>query len=122
MYYWIRFFHFNLYGEFQHMSETVLSRNNVPIRLTDERWVHIIEEHCELAGMRLEVMDTIANPLRILAGGAEELLALRETSSGKYLVVVYREFEKDGFIITAFLTSKIQFLIRKPGRQEKFKF
>jgi hypothetical protein len=95
------------------MSETVLSRNNVPIRLTDERWVHIIEEHCELAGMRLEVLDVVANPLRILAGGAEELLALRETSSGRYLVVVYREFEKDGFIITAFLTSKIQSLNRR---------
>ncbi|MBS3906750.1 MAG: hypothetical protein KGZ49_06905 [Syntrophaceae bacterium] len=59
-------------------------------------------------------------PLRNLVGSAEELLALRETSPGKYLAVVYREFEKDGFIITAFLTSKIQFLIRKPGRQEKF--
>ena len=95
------------------MSEIVLSRNNVPIRLTDERWVHITEEHCELAGMRLEVLDTVANPLRILVGGAEELLALREISLGKYLVVVYREFEKDGFIITAFLTSKTQSINRR---------
>jgi len=95
------------------MSETVLSKNNVSIRLTDERWVHITEEHCELAGMRLEVLDTVANPLRILSGSAEELLALRETSPGKYLVVVYREFEKDGFIITAFLTSKTQSLNRR---------
>ena len=95
------------------MSEIVLLRNNVPIRLTDERWVHITEEHCELAGMRLEVLDTVANPLRILVGGAEELLALREISLGKYLVVVYREFEKDGFIITAFLTSKTQSINRR---------
>ena len=95
------------------MSEIVLSRNNVPIRLTDERWVHITEEHCELAGMRLEVLDTVANPLRILVGGAEELLALREISLGKYLVVVYREFEKNGFIITAFLTSRTQSLNRR---------
>jgi hypothetical protein len=95
------------------MLEIVLSRNNVPIRLTDERWVHITEEHCELAGMRLEVLDTVANPLRILVGGAEELLALREISPGKYLVVVYREFEKDGFIITAFLTSKTQSINRR---------
>ena len=92
------------------MLEIVLSRNNVPIRLTDERWVHITEEHCELAGMRLEVLDTVANPLRILVGGAEELLALREISPGKYLVVVYREFEKNGFIVTPFLTSRTQSL------------
>ena len=95
------------------MAETVLSKNNVPVRLTDERWVHIIEEHCELAGMRLEVLDTVANPSRILVGGAEELLALREISPGKYLVVVYREFEIDGFIITAFVTSRTQSLDRR---------
>jgi len=95
------------------LAETVLSRNNVPIRLTDERWVHITEEHCELAGMRLEVLDTVANPSRILTGGAEELLALREISAGKYLVVVYREFENDGFIITAFVTTRTQSLDRR---------
>jgi len=46
--------------------EKVLSKNEVPIRLTDERWTHIVEEHCELAGMRLEVLETIVNPSRIL--------------------------------------------------------
>ena len=51
------------------MLETVLSKNGVPIRLTDERWVHITEEHCELAGLRLEVLETVANPSRVLAGG-----------------------------------------------------
>ena len=95
------------------MAETVLSKNNGPIRLTDERWIHIIEEHCELAGMRLEVLDTVANPSRISVGSAEEILALREISPGKYLVVVYREFENDGFIITAFVTSRTQSLDRR---------
>jgi len=47
------------------MIETVLSQNKVPIRLTDERWAHITEEHCELAGMRLEVLEAIENPSRI---------------------------------------------------------
>jgi hypothetical protein len=95
------------------LAETVLSKNNVPIRLTDVRGVHIIEEHCELAGMRLEVLDTVANPSRVLAGGAKEILALREISPGKYLVVVYREFKDDGFIITAFATSRTQSLDRR---------
>lgn len=95
------------------MIEKVLSKNNVPIRLTDERWTHIVEEHCELAGMRLEVVETVSCPLRILAGGAGELLAVREVSHGKNLVVVYREFEDDGFIITAFITSKTKSLNRR---------
>ena len=30
------------------MIAIVTSKNGVPIRLTDERWAHITEEHCEL--------------------------------------------------------------------------
>jgi len=95
------------------MIETILSKNKISIRLTDERWTHITEEHCELAGMRLEVLETIANPFRILAGGDDELLAVRELEEGKYIVVVYRELNNDGFIITAFLTRKTKFFSRR---------
>jgi hypothetical protein len=73
------------------MTETTLSKNDIAIRLTDERWVHTTEEHCELAGMRPEVLEAIASPTRILAGGAGELLAVRPLSERKNLVVVYRE-------------------------------
>ena len=66
------------------MLETVSSKNGVLIRLTDERWAHITEEHCELAGLRLEVLETVANPSRVLAGGKGELLAVREISSPHY--------------------------------------
>ena len=51
------------------MLETVSSKNGVLIRLTDERWAHITEEHCELAGLRLEILETVANPSRVLEGG-----------------------------------------------------
>ena len=95
------------------MIETILSQNKIPIRLTDERWAHITEEHCELAGMRLEVLEAIENPSRILAGGEEELLGIREIEKGKFLVVVYRELNNDGFIITAFLTRRIKSLNRR---------
>jgi hypothetical protein len=70
---------------------TVTSRNGVPIRLTDERWAHIAEEHCEMAGLRPEVLETIGNPTRILAGGEGELLAMREVEAGTWLVAVYWE-------------------------------
>ena len=58
------------------------------------------------AGRQLEVLDAIANPSRILAGKACELLAVQESQTGSHLVVVYREVENDGFIITAFFASK----------------
>jgi len=91
----------------------VLSRRGIPIRLTDERWAHITEEHCELAGLRLEILETVANPSRILAGYKDELLAVREVSPGKHLVVVYREMGSDGFIVTAFLTTRSKSLDRR---------
>lgn len=94
------------------MIEKVLSKNDVSIRLTDERWAHIVEEHCELAGMRLEVLEAVSSPSRILDGKAGELFAVRETLEGKQLVVVCRELENDGFIITAFITSKTNIIDR----------
>ncbi|WP_447862412.1 hypothetical protein [Nitrospira calida] len=95
------------------MTSTVTSKNNKAIRLTDERWVHITEEHAELAGMRLEVLEAVAEPGRILQGGEGELLAVRELAVGKFLVVVYRELETDGFIITAFVTRRAASLNRR---------
>ena len=35
-----------------------------------------------------------------------ELLTVQKIHTSKHLVVVYREIENDGFIITAFITSK----------------
>ena len=93
--------------------DNVISQNGIFIRLTDERWAHITEEHCELAGLRLEVLETVKYPSQIFAGNLGELIALRETKKGKYLVVIYRELQRDGFIITAFLTKRIKSLSRR---------
>jgi hypothetical protein len=91
-----------------------LSRNKVPIRLTDERWKHIIEEHAELAGLRDEVLEAITQAERVLCGTAGELLAVRTITDGKVLVVVYRETAKvDGFVITAFVTRRLASLDRR---------
>jgi hypothetical protein len=95
------------------MMNTIASKNGIAIRLTDERWAHITDEHCELAGLRAEVLETVSRPERILAGGDGELVAVRELGRGKFLVVVYRELVDDGFIITAFLTQRIRSLARR---------
>lgn len=95
------------------MTNTAFSKNGVAIRLTDERWAHITDEHCELAGLRLEVLDAIADPVRIVEGADGELLAVRELELGKYIVVVYRELASDGFVITAFLTRRMSSLERR---------
>jgi len=95
------------------MTSVARSKNGVPIRLTDERWSHVTEEHAELAGLRLEVLETIAQPERVLAGRAGEQFAVRQLGEGKWLVAVYRELESDGFVITAFLTRRLQSFTRR---------
>jgi hypothetical protein len=95
------------------MIDQVISKGGVSIRLTDERWAHITEEHCELAGLRSDVLETVFQPERILAGGEGELIAVRGIEQGKHLVVVYRERTDDGFVITAFITSKARSLAKR---------
>ena len=95
------------------MSETVTSVSGIAIRLTDERWSHITEEHSELAGMRFEILETVAQPENIFKGQSGELFAVREVEIGKFLVVVYRETNGDGFIITAFSTRRVKSLERR---------
>ena len=95
------------------MTDAATSKNGVTIRLTDERWTHITEEHAELAGCRLELLEVIVEPERIVSGSAGELLALKKQKDGKMLVVVYREDADDGFVITAFLTRREASLKRR---------
>ena len=95
------------------MSEPAQSKHDIPIRLTDERWEHIVTEHAELSESRAAVLQTVSDPERILAGGSGELLAVREIESGKWLVVVYRENEQDGFVITAFWTRRYRSLEKR---------
>ena len=58
------------------MTETFPSRGGVPIRLTDERWAHIVDEHCELSELRGEVVKAVSDAEFVLAGRYAELLAV----------------------------------------------
>ena len=90
------------------------STNGVSIRLPDERWVHISEEHSELAGRLFDVLETIEQPVSIFEGNMGELLAVRAFDNAKHMVVVYRELDvTDGFVITAFLTKRIRQVARR---------
>lgn len=95
------------------MLAQIPSVNSILIRLTEERWAHITKEHGELADSQDDILKTVARPTRVLSGRAGELLAVREVETGKWLVVVYREVENDGFIITAFFTRRENSLNRR---------
>jgi hypothetical protein len=95
------------------MVKVQVSKNGVAIRLTDERWAHIGEEHDEISQLQSEVLEAIRDPVRVVEGNTGELLAVRELELGKYMVVVYREEPGDGFVITAFVTRRIRSLERR---------
>jgi len=38
------------------------SVNGIPIRMTDERWFHVIENHDDLVGRFSEILNTVENP------------------------------------------------------------
>ena len=94
--------------------DKVSSVNGVQIRLTVERWKHIVESHNDLAGSYHDVLEAVAEPDCIYKGNFDELIAIREKLPGKFLAVLYREVSNsDGFIITAFFTRRINTFQRR---------
>ncbi len=86
----------------------VFSKNRIPIRITDERWQHIISRHPEMIGERERLIETIGSPDLILEGDAQAMLAVRHYKqtkiTSKYLIAVYKEtMQQDGFVLTAYL-------------------
>lgn len=94
---------------------SVHSINNATIRLTQERWLHIIDYHKELSNFQLEILLTIANPDMICFSphGMQPNFAavksfdrLAEYSLATNLIVHYKELDvSTGFILTAFVMS-----------------
>ena len=70
-----------------------ISKNKVEVSLTAERWLHIVESHDYMAGFSHETLEAIGDP--------------------KHLVSIYKEMNKRGFVITAFMTSKIDRILRR---------
>jgi len=91
-------------------------KNGTLIKLTHKQWAHILESHDYMAGNLDLVFESIEDPDFIVEGWTNELIALKhykKTSiSEKYVVVVYKE-GKDGFIITAFMTSKQDKILKR---------
>jgi hypothetical protein len=91
--------------------DIVNSKNNVPIRLTEERWQHIINRHPEMKDSREKLLKTVLNPEIILQGDKDTKQAAKfyekTKITSKYLIVIYKEIsEIDGFILTAYFANQ----------------
>ncbi len=95
---------------------TAISKNNIPIRLTQERWSHIINSHREITIRdKSKVISAVNDPDLILKGDVGELLAVKKVfGKNLWFVVVYKEIDsKDGFILTAYLTTDSRWLFQR---------
>lgn len=90
------------------------SVNGVPIRLTEERLRHILNNHPELKDGKERILKTISNPDLVQRGDIGSLLAIKKfdktpVTEDKYLVVAYKEVTNlDGFVLTAYYTSYLR--------------
>ena len=83
------------------------SINGVPIRLTEERWLHIVENKPYMYSYDETLLHAIEKPMCILRGYNGSLIAILSLSRDNYLHVVYKEVsQEDGFVVTAYVSRK----------------
>jgi hypothetical protein len=74
------------------------SVHDVPIRLTEERWHHIISARDEMAEYYEDCLNVIENPDVVLKGYRRSLKAVKGYG---------RRRPDDGFVITAYFVRRI---------------
>ncbi|MBI3813824.1 MAG: hypothetical protein HY279_05070 [Nitrospinae bacterium] len=82
------------------------------VELTDERWLHIMKEHPEVARHKEKIQEVLANPdyAKKSSRDAEVLLYYRfydDISNGKYMLVVAKKGFRS-FILTCYITDTIK--------------
>lgn len=78
------------------------------MRLTVERWNHILERHPELAGHLPDILAAIEDPDDVQSGplAGEEWFFRATAGPSRWLQVVVAFSETDGHIVTAFARRK----------------
>jgi hypothetical protein len=83
------------------------------IRLTDERFRHILE-HPEMAGMESAIAETLEAPEKVVRSISDPSVHLyyrfyfRTVVGGKFVCVVVKMSEAGAFILTAYLTDRVK--------------
>jgi hypothetical protein len=81
------------------------------IRLTNERWDHILE-HPEMIEQRERLMETLSAPALVISTTKDDAIhtyhRFYEVTpvTSKYLIVAVKIMEDDAFVVTAFYSSR----------------
>lgn len=80
------------------------------VRISEEHWKLICKiKHPEVAGLKNEILDTLCSPIQIKRSSSDKDVYLYYSKfNTNFLCVVARHLNGNGFIITAYITSKIK--------------
>ena len=91
----------------------IVSKLGKKIKLTDVQWSHIKSRHKELVGQTNKIIETLNNPDIVFYSNKDDVyhyckLFQKTPVSKKYLLVIVKHINGEGFIITAFFVSKLR--------------
>ncbi len=91
----------------------VTSRADRQIRLTEVQWDHMTSRHPEVNGQEDKISETLEDPDFIYHSLKEEnyhyLKYFEDTPvTKKYLLIIAKHLNKEGFVITGFFLSRIK--------------
>lgn len=84
------------------------------VRLTEVQWMHIIFFHLEVAKVKNRIEETLKSPDIVAEGATNDtricykLYQSTPVASLKYLAVVTRLLNEEGFIITSYFTERVR--------------
>lgn len=91
--------------------EALTDHQNRVIRLTNERWSHILK-HPEMIGQEERLIETLANPEMVIATDKDKTVRAyhrlydQSPVTRKYMIVAVKFLVEDAFVVTAFYSSR----------------
>lgn len=87
----------------------VKTKDGKTIYLRDVQWKHIKHRHPEMANRLNDIEETIRNPTKIIRHSDRTIKFYRFIKNRReYIMTAVKTLNGEGFVITAYLTKKIQ--------------
>jgi len=91
----------------------VMAYDGRRIRLTEVQWLHVVFFHPEVEREQGKIREVLAKPEIVVEGATEDTrICYRFYSSmpvaSKYLAVVIKVLDGEGFIITSYFTERVR--------------
>ena len=91
----------------------IVSNLDRKIKLTEVQWKHIKSRHKELVGQTNKMIETLNDPDTVFYSNKDDVhhyckLFQKTPVSKKYLLVIVKHINGEGFIITTFFVSKLR--------------